>query len=201
MKNRKLILINRILSIALSFIIMFVLYYKSQSIVRLVLFCMLAAVATVLTMRIKPESFFRCLAVCFAFLPNIVFKVDLKTSPFDFTGFKAFSQVVILYSDFLLLFAPAALILLCVAVFKDDKKDAWQILKKYISCAAIMLLCFLASVFYNPLANPCLFVFTYAAIIPVTGIAEKHVYNDNSAVLANLPYFFIVLVFLSRYLL
>ena len=40
MKNKKL-LVNRILSIALSFIMMFVLYYKSQSVVRLVLFAML----------------------------------------------------------------------------------------------------------------------------------------------------------------
>ena len=200
MKNKKL-LINRILSIALSFIMMFVLYYKSQSVVRLVLFAMLAAIATVLTMRIRPESFFRCQAVCFAFLPNIAFKADLKVSPFDFTGFKAFMQVVIMYGDFLLLFAPAAVILLSVAVFKDNNKNPWQILKKYIPCGVIMLLCFLASVFYNPVANLCLFVFTYAAIIPVTGIAEKHVYKDNSPVLANLPYCFIVLVFLSRYLL
>lgn len=200
MKNKKL-LVNRILSIALSFIMMFVLYYKSQSLIRLVLFAMLAAVATVFTMHIRPESFFRCQAVCFAFLPNITFKADLKVSPFDFTGFKAFVQVVILYGDFLLLFAPAALILLCIAVYKDDKKSPWQILKKYIPCAVIMLLCFLASVFYNPLANLCLFVFTYAAIIPVTGIAERHVYKDDSAILANLPYFFLVLVFLSRYLL
>ena len=201
MKNKKLILVNRILSIALSFIMMFVLYYKSQSVVRLVLFAMLAAIATVLTMRIRPESFFRCQAICFAFLPNIAFKADLKTSPFDFTGYKAFAQVVIMYGDFLLLFAPAALILLCVAIFKDDKKNAWQMLKKYIPCGVIMLLCFLASVLYNPVANLCLFVFTYAAIIPVTGIAERHVYKDDSAILANLPYYFIVLVFLSRYLL
>ncbi|MBP5493860.1 MAG: hypothetical protein J6X97_02115 [Lachnospiraceae bacterium] len=200
MKNKKL-LVNRILSIALSFIMMFVLYYKSQSLIRLVLFAMLAAVATVLTMQIRPESLFRCLAVCFAFLPNITFKADLKVSPFDFTGFKAFVQVVILYGDFLLLFAPAALILLCIAVYKDDKKSPWQILKKYIPCAVIMFLCFLASVLYNPLANLCLFVFTYAAIIPVTGIVERHVYKDDSEIFSNLPYFFLVLVFLSRYLL
>ena len=161
---------------------MFVLYYKTQSIVRLVLFCMLAAIATVITLQIKPESFFRCLTVCFAFLPKIAFKTDFKVSPFDFTGFKAFAQVVIMYSDFLLLFAPAALILIVVAVMKDEKKDVWQILKKFIPCAVIMLLCFLASAFYNPVANLCLFVFTYAAIIPVTGIAERHVYkNDRCA--------------------
>ena len=201
METKKRILVNRILSIALSFIMMFVLYYKTQSIVRLVLFCLLAAVACILSSRIRPESFFRCQAVCFAFLPNIAFKADLKTNPFDFTGFKAFMQVVIMYGDFLLLFAPAAVILLSVAVFKDNNKNPWQILKKYIPCGVIMLLCFLASVFYNPVANLCLFVFTYAAIIPVTGIAEKHVYKDNSPVLANLPYCFIVLVFLSRYLL
>ncbi|MBR5897539.1 MAG: hypothetical protein IKZ39_07985 [Lachnospiraceae bacterium] len=201
MKNKNLILVNRILSLALSFIMMFVLYYKSQSVVRLVLFAMLAAVATILTMRIRPESFFRCQTICFAFLPNIAFKADLKTSPFDFTGFKAFAQVVIMYGDFLLLFAPAALILLCMVVFKDDKKNPWQMLKKYIPCGVIMLLCFLASAFYNPVANICLFVFTYAAIIPVTGIAEKHVYKNDSTILTNLPYCFIVLVFLSRYLL
>ena len=201
MKSKKLILVNRIMSILLSLAMMFVLYYKSQSIVRLVLFCMLAAVATIITKQIKPESFFRCLTVCFAFLPKIAFKTDFKVSPFDFTGFKAFSQVVIMYSDFLLLFAPAALILIVVAVMKDEKKDAWQIFKKFIPCAVIMLLCFLASVIYNPLANLCLFVFTYAAIIPIACIAEKHVYKDDSHLLTNLPYYFLVLVFISRYLL
>lgn len=201
MKSKKLILVNRILSVLLSLVMMFVLYYKSQSVVRLVLFCMLAAVATVITKQIKPESFFRCLTVCFAFLPKIAFKTDFKVSPFDFTGFKAFSQVVIMYSDFLLLFAPAALILIVVAVMKDEKKDAWQIFKKFIPCAVIMLLCFIASVIYNPLANLCLFVFTYAAIIPIACIAEKHVYKDDSHLLTNLPYYFLVLVFISRYLL
>ena len=201
MEKKNRIIINRILSIALSFVMMFVLYYKTQSIVRLVLFCLLAAIATVITLQIKPESFFRCLTVCFAFLPKIAFKTDFKVSPFDFTGFKAFAQVVIMYSDFLLLFAPAALILIVVAVMKDEKKDVWQILKKFIPCAVIMLLCILASVIYNPLANLCLFVFTYATIIPVTGIAERHVYKNDSPILANLPYYFIVLVFLSRYLL
>ena len=201
MKSKKLILVNRILFVLLSLVMMFVLYYKSQSVVRLVLFCMLAAVATIITKQIKPESFFRCLTVCFAFLPKIAFKTDFKVSPFDFTGFKAFSQVVIMYSDFLLLFAPAALILIVVAVMKDEKKDAWQIFKKFIPCAVIMLLCFLASVIYNPLANLCLFVFTYAAIIPIACIAEKHVYKDDSHLLTNLPYYFLVLVFISRYLL
>ena len=201
MEKKNRIIINRILSIALSFIMMFVLYYKTQSIVRLVLFCMLAAIATVLTMRIRPESFFRCQAICFAFLPNIAFKADLKVSPFDFTGFKAFAQVVIMYSDFLLLFAPAALILIVVAVMKDEKKEPWQMLKKYIPCAVIMIICFLASVIYNPLSNICLFVFTYAAIIPIACIAEKHVYKDDSHLLTNLPYYFLVLVFISRYLL
>ncbi|MBP5528570.1 MAG: hypothetical protein J6X80_00810 [Lachnospiraceae bacterium] len=201
MEKKTGIIVNRILSIALSFIMMFVLYYKSQSVIRLVLFCLLAAVATIITMQIKPESFFRCLTVCFAFLPKIAFKTDFKVSPFDFTGFKAFAQVVIMYSDFLLLFAPAAMILLCVAIHKDDKKNAWQILKKFIPCAVIMLLCFLASAFYNPVANLCLFVFTYAAIIPVACIAEKHVYKDDSPLLTNLPYYFLVLVFISRYLL
>ena len=201
MKSKKLILVNRILSVLLSLVMMFVLYYKSQSIVRLVLFCMLAAVATIITKQIKPESFFRCLTVCFAFLPKIAFKTDFKVSPFDFTGFKAFSQVVIMYSDFLLLFAPAALILIVVAVMKDEKKDAWQIFKKFIPCAVIMLLCFIASVIYNPLANLCLFVFTYAATIPIACIAEKHVYKDDSHLLTNLPYYFLVLVFISRYLL
>ena len=201
MEKKNRIIINRILSIALSFVMMFVLYYKTQSIVRLVLFCMLAAIATVITLQIKPESFFRCLTVCFAFLPKIAFKTDFKVSPFDFTGFKAFAQVVIMYSDFLLLFAPAALILIVVAVMKDEKKDVWQILKKFIPCAVIMLLCFLASVIYNPLANLCLFVFTYAAIIPIACIAEKHVYKDDSHLLTNLPYYFLVLVFISRYLL
>ena len=201
MKSKKLILVNRILFVLLSLVMMFVLYYKSQSVVRLVLFCMLAAVATIITKQIKPESFFRCLTVCFAFLPKIAFKTDFKVSPFDFTGFKAFAQVVIMYSDFLLLFAPAALILIVVAVMKDGKKDAWQIFKKFIPCAVIMLLCFLASVIYNPLANLCLFVFTYAAIIPIACIAEKHVYKDDSHLLTNLPYYFLVLVFISRYLL
>ena len=201
MEKKNRIIINRILSIALSFVMMFVLYYKTQSIVRLVLFCLLAAIATVITLQIKPESFFRCLTVCFAFLPKIAFKTDFKVSPFDFTGFKAFAQVVIMYSDFLLLFAPAALILIVVAVMKDEKKDVWQILKKFIPCAVIMLLCFLASVIYNPLANLCLFVFTYAAIIPIACIAEKNVYKDDSHLLTNLPYYFLVLVFISRYLL
>ena len=201
MKSKKLILVNRILSVLLSLVMMFVLYYKSQSVVRLVLFCMLAAVATIITKHINPESFFRCLTVCFAFLPKIAFKTDFKVSPFDFTGFKAFAQVVIMYSDFLLLFAPAALILIVVAVMNDEKKDIWQILKKFIPCAVIMLLCFLASVIYNPLANLCLFVFTYAAIIPIACIAEKHVYKDDSHLLTNLPYYFLVLVFISRYLL
>ena len=201
MEKKNRIIINRILSIALSFVMMFVLYYKTQSVVRLVLFCLLAAIATVITLQIKPESFFRCLTVCFAFLPKIAFKTDFKVSPFDFTGFKAFAQVVIMYSDFLLLFAPAALILIVVAVMKDEKKDVWQILKKFIPCAVIMLLCFLASVIYNPLANLCLFVFTYAAIIPIACIAEKHVYKDDSHLLTNLPYYFLVLVFISRYLL
>jgi hypothetical protein len=201
MEKKNRIIINRILSIALSFIMMFVLYYKTQSVVRLVLFCLLAAIATVITLQIKPESFFRCLTVCFAFLPKIAFKTDFKVSPFDFTGFKAFAQVVIMYSDFLLLFAPAALILIVVAVMKDEKKDVWQILKKFIPCAVIMLLCFLASVIYNPLANLCLFVFTYVAIIPIACIAEKHVYKDDSHLLTNLPYYFLVLVFISRYLL
>ena len=201
MEKKNRIIINRILSIALSFIMMFVLYYKTQSIIRLVLFCVLAAVAAILTMQIKSESFFRCLALCFAFLPNIAFKADLRTSPFDFTGFKAFAQVVIMYSDFLLLFAPVALILLIVAILKDEKKSPRQMLKKYIPCGIIMLLCFLASVFYNPLANLCLFAFTYAAIIPVTGLAERHVYKKDSPFLTYLPYLFVVLIFLKRYLL
>ena len=201
MEKKNRIIINRILSIALSFIMMFVLYYKTQSIVRLVLFCMLAAVATILTMQIRPESFFRCLAVCFAFLPNIAFKADLKTSPFEFTGFKAFMQIVIMYSNFLLLFAPVALILLIVAVLKDEKKSVWLMLKKYIPCGITMLLCFLASVFYNPLANLCLFAFTFAAVIPVTDIAERYVYKKDSSFLTYLPYIFVVLVFLERYLL
>ena len=74
-----------------------------------------------------------------------------------------------MYSNFLLLFAPVALILLIVAVLKDEKKSVWQMLKKYIPCGIIMLLCLSLSV--SAATNT-----TKTAITTITEKAEGKVY-------------------------
>ncbi|MCR4649978.1 MAG: hypothetical protein K5776_12980 [Lachnospiraceae bacterium] len=200
-------IISIILSLLLSAVLLLLYFNSCKSPARLVLLIAMTFLTFILPKKISFEGFFRSLALLTAILPNVSFHVNLHENPFGFTGFKAFSQVVILYSGVFRILVPAALLLILAWYVKlysskgkiEESDTSALKFQRYIPIGTLMLILFTISCVINPLSDLCLFAFDFLAALAICDIAERLVYSDSHNFLANLPYLFLALTAYFRF--
>lgn len=195
-------IISIAISVLLSALLLFLYFDSYKSPVRLLVLILMTFSTFILPKKISFEGFFRSLAVLTAILPRASFHVNIHDNPFDFTGFKAFAQVVILYSNAFRILIPAVFLLIIIYLLKNHaggdenakEPDLTEIkYKRHIPVAVLMLILFVISCILNPLSDICLFAFDYFAVIIISDLSERLIYKDNTYILSNLPYFFLAL--------
>jgi len=182
-------------------------YYRHfDSLSRLALIIVMSASTFILPKKAGVWPFFRSLAFLMAILPEITFHVNFNEKPFDFTGFKAFMQVVAMYSPAFKILIPTALFVIIagnvstsVSNAKTDvstknsdgstKNAKYANILRYIPLVTIMSILFIVSAVLNPLANICLFAFDHIAVLIINDLAERTIYKENHNLAVCLPYF------------
>ncbi len=192
--------INIAVSAVLTFLLLSLYIYEKRSLSHFAVLIVLTLLISIFTKSFRSESVFRTVAAEIAFLPYISFHIDLGRSVFDFTGIKAFYQVCIMYSVLLRIYIPLfAVILLIVSLQKENSLNK-KALIKYFPFTAAMLILFIVSAAFNPLADVCFFGFAFIATAILRDMSEKHIYRRNDSLLTNLPFYFLFLTAIYRML-